>query len=150
MTDPAAPQSNWWPFPPPVPGIYNIKRNYRNSIHRLDAYWPAVTVSLVNTGKAEIIMRVQFPGESSNRVIGFIYKSAWSDYEFQFIGTETWIPKIHADSDIVLPIAHSIDEAIYIVRQQPELWPQLNGVHVEYVEQANRPPSSAPATDDAP
>lgn len=121
---------NWWPFPPPVEGTYNIRKVGTSHLHLSGAkILRGVNGSLWHRSNPVTKMR---------------------DWEFQFTGSEVWVPyanlyDLDADSKPVLrerkevpdlPRACCKNEALFIVRALPYRWPQYQSIHIEYEDQS--------------
>lgn len=142
--DPRMPAGNWYPFPPPDVGFYNLRQVLvdGNGSFLYDIY---------------PIRRVY---KTNNRLLcmGCRLTKMRSDkgWQFQFLpgrvdGTPTHFrpfvvryetplgggPLVQVERRDVsdqLPTAQSRDEAMYIVRCMPDRWPLFVNIHVEYTE----------------
>lgn len=142
---------NWYPFPPPDKGFYDIrrvqtvaagmrfqyflnKRVYEGGGPRLLCMGRRVTRMTPEDG-----WQFRFHQQYTNctpinwRPFAVIYDIQLAEGP----ATAGVIPRILGKRDISnqLPLARSIEEARYIVRMIPERWPVFRKIHVEYTEE---------------
>lgn len=132
---------NWWPFPPPAPGFYHLRRlSMPQHEAARAAYLPNRRVYTETTGG-----RLQCMGRRVSRMRP---EDGW---QFQFLRHPDleWRPhRIDWDLSVreeprrvgatdisgELPVAYSREEALYMVSQFPVRWPAFVQVHIEFTE----------------
>lgn len=140
------PLGNWWDFPPPRPGVYNVRR-VRGNTDRCDFYPDQVVTYRVQHGfyvGAKSLSR--FPPDAGWQFQFKAGEIAWKPVEvlYDTFGMErTYLPATRGtrlatrDLNTELPTAYSREEAWYIIKLLPKRWPDLSVKHVEFVEQTH-------------
>jgi hypothetical protein len=140
---------NWYPFPPPEPGTYDLRQSFK--IGDL-VQFVLLENKRVYEGKNGRFMCM------GHRITGMRPEDGWQFRFHQELvkGTPVnWRPfaviynmpltegpppaalQVVEKRDISqqLPLARSRVEALYIVRQIPTRWPVFRKIHVEYTEE---------------
>jgi hypothetical protein len=142
---------NWYSFPPPAKGTYDLRRvqtvdgGMRFQYFANKRVYEGGQSRLLCMGRRVTRMRLEdgwqfrFPQGYSNcvpvnwRPMAVIYEFALQEGPV----TSGVMPRVLEKRDITgqLPLARSIDEARHIIRLIPERWPVFRGIHVEYTEE---------------
>lgn len=136
----------WYPFPPPDVGYYNIRRVFATQDQALN---------VMDFGTKRVLQigsRLHLMGRRLSRM------RADEGWQYQFLQQREnghlvkWRPfailydlqgpapvmRERRDISGVLPVARCIEEARYLVRQIPDRWPVFRHVHIEYTEEKYR------------
>ena len=136
---------NWWPFPPPEEGYYKIRRILTpvdDSGVKVEYYGDC----RITTGHSGRLMVWGRRCQRMRADLGWQFSFPWSrshGYPVRFrpfmVKWETRCnPPVRLgreDISQALPIAHSIEEARYIVRKIPDRWPTFRHIHIEFTEE---------------
>lgn len=145
---------NWWPFPPPDKGVYDLrqavqgpegdprqyffyfpdKRVYEGGGRRLLCMNRRVTRMQASQG-----WQFRFKQEKQ-KGIPVRYRPFAVIYDMQLAegpATAGVVPVVIRKNDVSqqLPIAVSREEALYIVRSMPERWPIFCKIHIEFTQE---------------
>lgn len=142
---------NWYPFPPPAKGVYDLRRVqqvesgmrfqffanrrvYEGGNNRLLCMGRRVTRMRADEGWQFRFQQQYINCVPTNwRPMAVIYEFALQEGPV----TSGVVPRVVEKRDISnqLPFARSIEEARYIVRSIPDRYPVFRGIHVEYTEE---------------
>lgn len=138
-------EGNWWKFPPPGPGVYDIRKPGEVSGSYLLYERATVDDHLHKKGSLTCLGLVC---HTTMKIAGFEFRfpvgfssSAWPvqvcfvPYQVSFREVEPGVSELHSVRLHDLPIGRSIEEARYIVSRMYELWPQYRTAHVEFREE---------------
>lgn len=143
-------EGNWWKFPPPAPGIYDVRQP--GSVLRSYRLYERIRVTEHPNGKGALLclgltchtegklkgLEFRFPIGYS--VGAWPTQSVFVPYEvgYRWIkdGSGTYVETRFKDRVTVLPIARCVEEARYVVSRMQELWPEFTGRVIEYQEES--------------
>ncbi len=142
---------NWWPFPPPDKGFYDLRQAVPGPDGDPRQYFFYFPTKRVHEGggrrllcmgrriarmKAEQGWQFRFKYElQGNKPVQ--YRPFAVLYNMQQDGP----PQVVRRDDVSqqLPIARSREEALYIVRAMPERWPVFRQIHIEFTPEELQP-----------
>lgn len=148
-------EGNWYPFPPPEHGFYDLRQAVRGPVDDPQQYFFLFLNKRVYEGSQRRLLvmgkrvsrmgpdkgwQFRFRQEVKNGV-KICYRPFAVIYDIQIAeGPATAgimpVPIRKDDVSQQLPIAVSREEALYIVRAMPDRWPIFRKIHIEYTPEA--------------
>lgn len=138
---------NWWPFPPPDVGTYDLRRvrsgeGSEVATPLMVELYPHRRVYTEGGGKTLVFKTMGQKVSKMTPEKGWQFRFPITRHQFRplvvlyKIGPgQIAVPVEKRDISDQLPRAYSIEEARYIVRQIPDRWPMFWKQHVEYTEE---------------
>lgn len=138
---------NWYAFPPPAPGFYDIRkvRTQHNVAQTLEYVYYANRRVYVGSQKRLMCMNHRVTRMRPEDGWQFRFQQQydrgvpvnWRPMAVIYDFSKPTAPRVIEKRDISqqLPFARSREEALHIVRLIPERWPIYRKIHVEYTEE---------------